>query len=237
MKISAHFWDEGLKISTVIMINTQSRMCQVCLVLLLFLTLDVPGWSSVHRTRLCVKSFGETAVGESFNNHYFWLSVLQSWSFVDKLYCFSQQKHHSYWSSDAHFLSSFVVSSSVCSGLMCFRSSQWWKTRIHHIAFLLTLVKLLNCVCCLTARLLKRSAAPPHRAQAQGRFNWLLSLTTTRCQLPTDSPFCLTLPSQVSHLSEALWGEMVLSVGRFYIALFSALEQTHCTCMWFYMSE
>ena len=129
-----------LKISTVIIINTQSRMCQVCLVLLLFLTLDVPGWSSAHRTRLCVKSFGETAVGESFNNHYFWLSVLQSWSFVDKLYCFSQQKHHSYWSSDAHFLSSFVVSSSVCSGLMCFRSSQWWKTRIHHIAFLLTLV-------------------------------------------------------------------------------------------------
>ena len=24
---------------------------------------------------------------------------------------------------------------------------------------------------------------------------------------------------------------------RFYIALFSALEQTHCACMWFYMSD
>ena len=26
-------------------------------------------------------------------------------------------------------------------------------------------------------------------------------------------------------------------IGRFYIALFSALEQTHCARMWFYMSE
>ena len=53
----------------------------------------------------------EIAFGESFNNHYFWLSVLQSWPFLDKLlYCFSRQKHHSYWSSDARFLSSYVMS-------------------------------------------------------------------------------------------------------------------------------
>ena len=30
---------------------------------------------------------------------------------------------------------------------------------------------------------------------------------------------------------------MLLFVDRFSIALFSALEQTHCTRMWFYMSD
>ena len=26
-------------------------------------------------------------------------------------------------------------------------------------------------------------------------------------------------------------------IDHFYIALFSALKQTHCACMWFYMSK
>ena len=30
---------------------------------------------------------------------------------------------------------------------------------------------------------------------------------------------------------------IVIIIDRFYIALFSALEQTHCARMWFYMSE
>ena len=30
---------------------------------------------------------------------------------------------------------------------------------------------------------------------------------------------------------------LMLVVDRFYIALFSALEQTHCACMRFYMSD
>ena len=29
----------------------------------------------------------------------------------------------------------------------------------------------------------------------------------------------------------------IIIIDRFYIALFSALEQTHCARMWFYMSE
>ena len=29
----------------------------------------------------------------------------------------------------------------------------------------------------------------------------------------------------------------IIIIDRFYTALFSALEQTHCACMWFYMSE
>ena len=30
---------------------------------------------------------------------------------------------------------------------------------------------------------------------------------------------------------------VIIIIDRFYIALFSALEQTHCARMWFYMSE
>ena len=30
---------------------------------------------------------------------------------------------------------------------------------------------------------------------------------------------------------------IIVVSGRFYIALFSALEQTHCARMWFYMSD
>ena len=30
---------------------------------------------------------------------------------------------------------------------------------------------------------------------------------------------------------------IIIIIDRFYIALFSAREQIHCTCMWFYMSE
>ena len=30
---------------------------------------------------------------------------------------------------------------------------------------------------------------------------------------------------------------LIITIDCFYIVLFSALEQTHCTCMWFYMSE
>ena len=30
---------------------------------------------------------------------------------------------------------------------------------------------------------------------------------------------------------------IIIIIDRFYIALFSALEQTHCARMWFYMSE
>ena len=29
----------------------------------------------------------------------------------------------------------------------------------------------------------------------------------------------------------------IIIIDRFYIALFSAVEQTHCARMWFYMSE
>ena len=29
----------------------------------------------------------------------------------------------------------------------------------------------------------------------------------------------------------------IIIIDRFYIALFSAFEQTHCARMWFYMSE
>ena len=32
-------------------------------------------------------------------------------------------------------------------------------------------------------------------------------------------------------------GVPVVTVDRFYTALFSALEQTHCARMWFYMSD
>ena len=31
--------------------------------------------------------------------------------------------------------------------------------------------------------------------------------------------------------------DLIIIIDRFYIALFSALEQTHCARMWFYMSE
>ena len=34
-----------------------------------------------------------------------------------------------------------------------------------------------------------------------------------------------------------VWSVVVVVVDRFYIVLFSVLEQTHCTRMWFYMSE
>ena len=30
---------------------------------------------------------------------------------------------------------------------------------------------------------------------------------------------------------------IIIIIDRFYIALFSALEQTHCARMWFYMSK
>ena len=30
---------------------------------------------------------------------------------------------------------------------------------------------------------------------------------------------------------------IIIIIDRFYIALFSVLEQTHCACMWFYMSD
>ena len=30
---------------------------------------------------------------------------------------------------------------------------------------------------------------------------------------------------------------IIIITDRFYIALFSALEQTHCARMWFYMSD
>ena len=30
---------------------------------------------------------------------------------------------------------------------------------------------------------------------------------------------------------------IIIIIDSFYIALFSALEQTHCARMWFYMSE
>ena len=30
---------------------------------------------------------------------------------------------------------------------------------------------------------------------------------------------------------------IIIIINHFYIALFSALEQTHCARMWFYMSE
>ena len=30
---------------------------------------------------------------------------------------------------------------------------------------------------------------------------------------------------------------LIITINRFYVVLFSALEQTHCACMWFYMSE
>ena len=30
---------------------------------------------------------------------------------------------------------------------------------------------------------------------------------------------------------------IIIIINRFYIALFSALEQTHCARVWFYMSE
>ena len=30
---------------------------------------------------------------------------------------------------------------------------------------------------------------------------------------------------------------IIIIIDRFYIALFSAVEQTHCARMWFYMSE
>ena len=30
---------------------------------------------------------------------------------------------------------------------------------------------------------------------------------------------------------------IIIIIDRFYIALFSAFEQTHCARMWFYMSE
>ena len=36
-------------------------------------------------------------------------------------------------------------------------------------------------------------------------------------------------------LGPRLW--KIIIIDRFYIALFSALKQTHCACMWFYMSE
>ena len=35
----------------------------------------------------------------------------------------------------------------------------------------------------------------------------------------------------------AMTGTVVIYIDRFYIALFSALEQTHCARMWFYISE
>ena len=37
----------------------------------------------------------------------------------------------------------------------------------------------------------------------------------------------ITFPSHV----------IIIIIDRFYLALFSAFEQTHCACMWFYMSE
>ena len=30
---------------------------------------------------------------------------------------------------------------------------------------------------------------------------------------------------------------IIIIIDRFYLALFTALEQSHCTRMWFYMSE
>ena len=51
----------------------------------------------------------------------------------------------------------------------------------------------------------------------------------------TQSMQCLYLPG-----FSWCWNIVVVAVDvvdRFYTALFSALEQTHCTRMWFYMSE
>ena len=36
---------------------------------------------------------------------------------------------------------------------------------------------------------------------------------------------------------EDLGAICIIIIDRFYIALFSAFEQTHCARMWFYMSE
>ena len=47
--------------------------------------------------------------------------------------------------------------------------------------------------------------------------------------------FCSTL--LLSKTVFRLWFLIYIIIDHFYIALFSALKQTHCTHMWFYMSE
>ena len=38
-------------------------------------------------------------------------------------------------------------------------------------------------------------------------------------------------------MTHSLCIDLDVVVDRFHIALFSALGQTHCACMWFYMSD
>ena len=40
-----------------------------------------------------------------------------------------------------------------------------------------------------------------------------------------------------NHPSPDVHTIIIIIIDRFYIALFSAIEQIHCACMWFYMSE
>ena len=137
MKISAHFWDEGPKISIVIIINSQSRTCQVCLVLLLFLTLGVPGWSSAHRTRLCVRSrLVRASTITTFGSVFFKVGLF----WINCCIVFLNRNITVIGLVMPVFFPAMWWAVSMCSGLMCFRSSQWWKTLIQHIAFLLTLV-------------------------------------------------------------------------------------------------
>ena len=80
--------------------------------------------------------------------------------------------------------------------------------------------------------LLEPHAVGPVRHKCWWLVEVLLYGHTNRRLIRDGSP---GRPPRLLHSSWALTNVVVVS--RFYIALFSALEQTHCARMWFYVSE
>ena len=70
---------------------------------------------------------------------------------------------------------------------------------------------------------------------SESHHNPFCSLFCASSQLNKHSWLTRSLPAVV--LIDWLIDRFYIAIDRFYIALFSALEQTHCACMWFYMSE
>ena len=68
--------------------------------------------------------------------------------------------------------------------------------------------------------------------QCRSMVQYSLTSTETRRLVRKDSP---GRPPRLSHSSWTMTLSALLMIA--YIALFSALEQTHCTRMWFYMSD
>ena len=66
----------------------------------------------------------------------------------------------------------------------------------------------------------------------------VLVLHVTPWSLSKESFFCISRKELYQQLARLMWQHVILFIAFWgYIALFSALEQTHCTRMWFYMSE